>query len=148
LLSGLCPTFCSPPAPGLYGIAPKLLLRIFKKRSKGGGHTISPCSKAQAMLPKTLRHAGCSRMFQKVWCPWWTAHLPLLTHWQNILFADDSNVFPANGHLATHLEPTFYLFSLLLNPNILSVQLMRIVSDSGANIGISTITLNDGLGSK
>jgi hypothetical protein len=27
-------TFCVPPAPGLYGMAPKLLLRIFKKRSK------------------------------------------------------------------------------------------------------------------
>jgi hypothetical protein len=26
--------FCAPPAPGLYGMAPKLLLRIFKKRSK------------------------------------------------------------------------------------------------------------------
>jgi hypothetical protein len=28
------PTFCVPPAPGLYGMAPKLLLRIFKKSSK------------------------------------------------------------------------------------------------------------------
>jgi hypothetical protein len=29
LLSGFCPMFCLPPAPGLYGMAPKLLLRIF-----------------------------------------------------------------------------------------------------------------------
>jgi hypothetical protein len=52
----------------------------------------------------------------------------------NLLFADNSNVFPANGHPATHLEPTFYLFSLLLNLDILSVQLVGIVSVSGANI--------------
>jgi hypothetical protein len=31
LLFWVCPTFCAPPAPGLYGMAPKLLLRIFLK---------------------------------------------------------------------------------------------------------------------
>jgi hypothetical protein len=123
LLSGSCLTFCLPPAPGPYGVAPKLLLRISKKRSKGVDTPFHHAAKPKASLPKTLHHAGCSRMFQKAWCPWWTTSLPLLTHWQNILFADNSNVFPANGHLATHLEPTFSPLFFALNLDI-SVQLM------------------------
>jgi hypothetical protein len=84
----------------------------------------------KATLPRTLRPAGCSRMWWrgKAWCPWWTPCLPLLTQWQNMQCISckwaPSHTFRAN----------FLPLFLTLNPDILSVQLMRIVLDSGANI--------------
>jgi hypothetical protein len=42
---------------------------------------ILPCGGVQGQLSNVaLNIASDSRMFWKVYCPWWSTHLPLLAH--------------------------------------------------------------------
>jgi hypothetical protein len=69
-----------------------------------------PCSRVQGQL-STLNFASEPDILEGV--------LPLVENTPSIInpltehTSDTSNVFPVNGRKTTHLEPTFYLISLI-----------------------------------